>query len=146
MYPFIYIQIHMLEVRVKQLEKQAAEKEAAKEVAEKEAVEKEAARKEAAKMEASEKEAAEKEVVEKEAVETEDNEEEEDPSWQPSESSDDDSPICFRCPICFSHLYQHKNSLFFHIKYMITDEFSPPNVVERQRQLNMLIEAAICDA
>jgi hypothetical protein len=29
MYSFIYIQIHILEVRVKQLEKQAAEKEAA---------------------------------------------------------------------------------------------------------------------
>jgi hypothetical protein len=30
MFPVIYIQIHMLEVRVKQLEKQAVEKEVAK--------------------------------------------------------------------------------------------------------------------
>jgi hypothetical protein len=29
--------------------------------------------------------------------------------------------------------------------YMMMDEFSPPNVVEWHRQLNMLIEAAICD-
>jgi hypothetical protein len=42
MYPFLYIHIHMLEVRVKQLERQAAEKEVAKEVAEKEATGKEA--------------------------------------------------------------------------------------------------------
>jgi hypothetical protein len=34
MYPFIYIQIHMLEVRVKQLEKHATEKEEAKEAVE----------------------------------------------------------------------------------------------------------------
>jgi hypothetical protein len=42
MYPFLYIHIHMLEVRVKQLERQAAEKEVAKEAAEKEAAGKEA--------------------------------------------------------------------------------------------------------
>jgi hypothetical protein len=101
---------------------------AAKEVAEKEAVEKEAARKEAAKKEVGEKEVAEKEVVvkeavEKEAAEKEDNEEEEDQYWQPSESSNADGPVCFKCPICFNHLHQHKNSLFFHIKYMMTDEF-----------------------
>jgi hypothetical protein len=33
MYPFIYIQIQMFKVRVKQWEKQATEKEAAKEAA-----------------------------------------------------------------------------------------------------------------
>jgi hypothetical protein len=115
----------MLEVRVKQLEKQAAEKEAA--------------------MEAAEKEAARNEVAEKEVAEKGDDDEEEDHSWRPSESSDDDGPICFKCPICFNHLYQHKNSLFFHIKYMMTDEFFLPNVVERHHQLNRLIEAAICD-
>jgi hypothetical protein len=128
MYPFIYIQIHMLEVRVKQLEKQAIEKEAAK-VAK----------------EATEKEAVEKEADEKEATEKEDDDEEEDQSWRPSESNDDDGPVCFKCPICFNHLFRHKNSLFFHIKYMMMDDFSPPNVVERHHQLNILIEAAICD-
>jgi predicted Holliday junction resolvase-like endonuclease len=54
------IQIHMLEARVKQLEKQVAEKEAAKDAAEKEAAEKEEARKEAVEKEAVEKEATEK--------------------------------------------------------------------------------------
>jgi hypothetical protein len=130
MYPFIYIQIHVLEVRVKQLEKQVAEKEVANEAAGKEAAGKEAFGKEA---------------VEKEAAEKEDNDEEKDQSWRTSESSNDDGPICFKCPNCFNQLYQHKNSLFFHIKYMMTNEFSPPNVVERHRQLNRLIEAAICD-
>jgi hypothetical protein len=61
MYPFIYIQIHMLEARVKQLEKQTHEEFRynktllarlvpflRKEVAEKEAVKKEVAEKEAA--------------------------------------------------------------------------------------------------
>jgi flagellar biosynthesis GTPase FlhF len=129
MYPFIYIQIHMLEARVKQLEKQAAAKEAAKE-----AVEKEAARKEVAEKEVDEKEAAQKEVAEKEAAEKEDDKEEEDQPW-PLGSSNDDSPVrlhrvkrWLKCPICFNHLYQHKNSLFFHIQYMM-DEFSPHDVV-----------------
>jgi flagellar biosynthesis GTPase FlhF len=130
MYPFIYIQIHMLEVRVKQLEKQAAEKEAAKEAAEKEVAEKKAAG----------KGAVEKEASEKEAVEKEDEEEEEDQSWRPSGSNDNDghiSPIkfprvkrWFKCPICFNHLYQHKNSLFFHINYMMMDEFSMRDMVK----------------
>jgi hypothetical protein len=119
----------MLELRVKELERQATKKEAAK-------VTKEAA-----------KEAAEKEVAEKE-----DNDEEEDQSWRSSGSSDDGSPIklarvkrWFKCPICFNHLYRHKNSLFFHIKFMMKDEFSTPDMVEQHRQLNRLIEAAIGD-
>jgi cobalamin biosynthesis protein CobT len=116
------------------------EKEAAKEAVEKEVAEKEVAGKEAA-----EKSAVEKEAVEKEAAEKGDDDEEEDQSWRPSESSDDDGPVCFKCPICFNHLYQHKNSLVFHIKYMMTDEFLPPNVVEWHRQLNRLIDIAICD-
>jgi flagellar biosynthesis GTPase FlhF len=118
----------MLDVRVKQLEKQVVEKEAAKEAAEKEVAKKEAARKEA-----TEKEMVEKEVAEKEAAKKEDNDEVEDQSWQPSGSSEDDGPVdpirfsrvkrwC-KCPICFNHLYQHKNSLFFHIKYMMMGEF-----------------------
>jgi hypothetical protein len=106
------------------LKKQEAEKEATKEVAEKEATEKEAVK----------KEAAEKEVAEKE-----DDDDDEDQCWRPSESSDDNVPICF------NHLYRHNNNLFFHIKYMMTDEFSLPNMVERHRQLNKLIKAAICD-
>jgi hypothetical protein len=140
MYPFIYIQIHMLEVRVKQLEKEAAEKEVTKEAPEKEAAE----------HEATEKEAGEKEVTEKE-----DDEEEEDQSWRPSRSRDDDGPInpikfprvkhWLKCPIYFNHLYQHKNNLFFHIKYMMLDEFLMPGVVEQHRQLNRLIEVAIFD-
>jgi hypothetical protein len=138
MYTFIYIQIHMLEVSVKQLEKQAAEKEASKAA-------KEAAKKEAAEKEVAGKEAAEKEAVEKEAAEKEDDDQEEDQSWWPSESSDNDSPVCFKCPICFNHLYQHKNSLFFHIKYMTTAEFLLPNVAVQHRQFNRLIEVAICD-
>jgi hypothetical protein len=117
-----------------------AAKEAAKEAVEKEATEKEAAGKEVA-----EKEAVEKVAVEKEAAKKEDDDEEEDQSWRPSESSNEDGPVCFKCSICFNHLYQHKNNLFCHIKYMTTDEFSPPNVVKWHRQLNRLIEAAICD-
>jgi hypothetical protein len=152
MYPFIYIQIPMLEVRVKQLEKQATEKGAAKaaKAATKEAVEKEAAGKEVAK-----KEAVEKESAEKEAAEKEDDDEEEEQSWWPSGSSNTDGPLtpirflgvkcCFKCPICFNHLYQHKKNLFFHIKYMMTDEFLTPDVVVQHCQLNRLIEAAICD-
>jgi hypothetical protein len=91
------------------------------------------------------KDAAKKEVVEKEVAEKEDDGEEEDQSWWRSESRDNDSPICFKCPICFNHLYQHKNNLFFHIKFMMMDEFLPPNMVEWHCPLNMLIEAAIYD-
>jgi hypothetical protein len=89
--------------------------------------------------------AAEKEAVKKEVVEKDDDGEGEDQSWRPTESSDDEGPVCFKCPICFNHLYQHKNNLFFHIKYMMMDEFLLPNVVERHRQLNRLIKAVICD-
>jgi hypothetical protein len=103
MYPFIYIQIHILEARVKQLGKQVTVKEVAKEVAEKEAAEKE----------------------------------DDDQSW-PSGSNDDDGPVrlhrvkrWFKCPICFNHLYQHKKSLFFHIQYMMMDEFLPSNMVKQ---------------
>jgi hypothetical protein len=71
------------------------------------------------------KEVVEKEAVEKEVVEKGDN--------------NDNGPICF------NHLYQHKNSLFFHIQYMMFDAFSSPNVVKWHRQLNRLIKAAICD-
>jgi hypothetical protein len=135
----------MLEARVKQLEKEAAEKEAAKaamEVAEKEAAEKEAAGKEATQKDAVEKEAVKKEVAEKEVVEKEDDDEEEDQFW-PSGSSDDDDPVSpirfprvkrwFKCPICLNHLYQYKDNLFFHIEYMMTDEFLKPDMVEQHR-------------
>jgi hypothetical protein len=115
----------MFKVRVKQWGKQATEKEAAKETAVKEAAEKD------------------------------DDEEDEDKSWWTSGSSDDDGPIrpirfprvkhWFKCPICLNHLYQHKNSFFFHIKYMMVDEFLMPDVVEQHRQLSRLIEGAICD-
>jgi hypothetical protein len=100
---------------------------AAKEVT-KEAADKEAAGKEAVEKEAVEKEAAEKEEAEKEAAEKDEDNEEEDQSW-PSGSSDDDGPVrlhrvkhWFKCPIFFNHLYQHKNSLFFDIQYMMMDE------------------------
>jgi hypothetical protein len=72
-------------------------------------------------------------------IEKEDEVEEEDQSWQPSISSDDDGPVntirflgvkrLFKCPICFNDFYQHKNNLFFHIKYMMMDEFLMPDVV-----------------
>jgi hypothetical protein len=93
-------------------------------------------------------------VVEKEAAEKEDEEEEDQP-WRPSGSSNDEGPISpirfsrvkrwFKCLICFNHLYQHKNNLFCHIKYMMMDEFFTPDVVEQHSQLNRWIEAAICD-
>jgi hypothetical protein len=60
------------------------------------------AKKEAAGKEAAGKEAAKKGAVEKEAAEKEDNDEEEDQSWWPLERSDDDGPICFKCPIFFN--------------------------------------------
>jgi hypothetical protein len=132
----------MLEARVKQLKKQAVEKEAAKvakeaakEAAEKEAVEKEAVRKEAAEKEEVEKEAADKEAA-KEATEKEDDDKED--QFFPSGSSDNDGPVglhrvksWFKCPIYFNHLYQFKNSLLFHIQYMMMDEFLLPNVVKQ---------------
>jgi hypothetical protein len=99
--------------------------------------------KQAAEKEVVEKEVVEKEAAEKEAVEKEDDEEEEDQSWRPSGSSDNDSLVSpirfprvkrwFKCPICFNHLYQHKDILFFHIKYMMMDEFSTVDVVELHR-------------
>jgi hypothetical protein len=83
----------------------------------------------------------EKEAAEKEVTEKHDDDVEEDQSWRPSGSSDDDGPIstitfvgvkCWsKCPISFIHLYQHTNSLFFHIKYMMMDGFSTPNMVEQ---------------
>jgi hypothetical protein len=71
MYPFIYIQIHMLEVRVKQLENEArsglrygrALHARLYPFLRKEAAEKEAAKKEAAEKEVAEKEAAENPVA-----------------------------------------------------------------------------------
>jgi hypothetical protein len=136
MQSFIYIQIHMLEVRIKQLEKQATEKEAAKEAAEKEA-----AKKEVARMEAAEKETVENDAAEKEAAEKEDDDEEENQSYRPSGCRDDVSPVSlirfsrvkhwFKCPIFFNHLYQHKYSLFFHIKYKMMDEFLTSTLVEQ---------------
>jgi peptidoglycan hydrolase CwlO-like protein len=71
MYPFIYIHIHMLEARVKQLEKQAREDFRYSETLlarlapflRKKATEKEAAKKEATEKEAAEKEAAENSVA-----------------------------------------------------------------------------------
>jgi hypothetical protein len=116
---------------------------------------KEADEKELTGKEVAEKEAVEKEAAEKEAAEKEDDKEEEDQSWRPSGSNDDNGPVkpirfprfnrWFKCPICFNHLYQHKKSLFFHIKYMMMDEFSTPDVVKQHCQCNRLIEAAICD-
>jgi hypothetical protein len=107
--------------------------------------------KEVAKKEAIEKEVVEKEVAEKQATDKEDDDEEEDQSW-PSGSSDFDDPVrfprvkrWFKCPICLNNLYQHKNSLFFHIEYIMMNEFSKPDMVEQNCQLNRLIEAAICD-
>jgi t-SNARE complex subunit (syntaxin) len=78
-----------------------------------------------------------KEAVKKEAAEKEDNDdEEEDMEAWPSGSSDDDDPVSpirfsrvkrwFKCPICFNYLYEHKNTLLFHIKNFIKDETSPP--------------------
>jgi hypothetical protein len=97
-------------------------------------------KKEVAEKEAAKKEAVEKEAAKKEAIEKEDDEEEEDQQAYPSESSDDDCSVSLirfpivmhwsKCPICLNHMYQQLNSLFFHIKYFITDELSMPNVVE----------------
>jgi hypothetical protein len=60
-------------------------------------------------------------------------------AW-PSGSSDNNDPVSttrfprvkhwFKCPICLNHLYQDKDSLFFHIKNFIMDELSMPNKVE----------------
>jgi hypothetical protein len=68
-----------------------------------------------------------------------DNDDEEDQEAWPS-SSDDDGPISpirfpiikhwFKCPICLNYLYEHKNSLLFHIKNLIIDEMLTPDVIE----------------
>jgi hypothetical protein len=146
----------MLELRVKQLEKQAhgdfrhheallerlvpfVRKEADEKAAEKEVVEKVAA----------EKEAAEKEAAEKEVAEKEDDDDEEDQAW-PSGSSDDDGPVSpirfprvmclLKCHICLNYLYEHKNVLFFHIKSFIKDAMSPPDVVLQHLYLSRLLD------
>jgi hypothetical protein len=101
------------------------------------------------------KEATEKEAAKKEMVEKEDNDDEEDQQVWPSGCSNDDGPISpirfprvkrwFKCPICLNHLYQHKKSLFVHIKKIIKDELSTLDVVEQHHQLNRLLEATMCD-
>jgi hypothetical protein len=106
MYPFIYFQIHMLEVRVKQLGKQVAEKEVAK------AVRRQPRRRRSGSRWSRRRRlegAAENEA------EKEDDDEKEDQSWWPLGSSDDNAPFSpirfpgvkrwFMCPICFNHLY-----------------------------------------
>jgi hypothetical protein len=94
-------------------------------------------------------------VAEKVAAEKEDDNDEEDQQDWPSGSSDNDGPISpirflrvkhwFKCPICLNHLYQHKNSLFSHIKNFIMEELSTPDVVEQHHQLNRLLEATMSD-
>jgi hypothetical protein len=81
------------------------------------------------------KDAAEKETAEKEAAKEDDGDEEDQQVLPPRSSDDDDpvSPIRFpsvmrwlKCPICLNYLYEHKNSLLFHIESFIKDEMSPP--------------------
>jgi hypothetical protein len=76
----------------------------------------------------------EKEAAKKETAEKEEDDEKDDRSW-PSGSSDDDGPFrfprvmhWFKCSICLNHLYQHRNSLFFHIEYMMMNEFLMPDM------------------
>jgi hypothetical protein len=96
-----------------------------------------------------------KEAAKKEMAEKEDDDDEGDPLAWPSGSSDDDGPVSpirfprvkcwFKCPICLNHLYQHKNSLFGHIKNFIMEELSMPDMVKQHRQLNRLLEATMSD-
>jgi hypothetical protein len=96
-----------------------------------------------------------KEAVEKEAAEKDDDDEEEHQHAWPSRSSDDHGPISpitfprvkrwFNCPICLKHLYQHKSSLFGHIKNFMKEELAMPDVVEQHRQLNRLLQATMSD-
>jgi hypothetical protein len=96
------------------------------------------------------KEVAEKEAVEKEVTEKEDDNDEED---QQSGSSNDDGPVSpirfpiikrwFKCSICVNYLYEHKNSLLFHILNFINDAMSLPDAVEQHRHLLRLLEATL---
>jgi hypothetical protein len=74
-----------------------------------------------------------KEVAEKD----DDDDELEDQEAWPLGSSGDDGPIrfsrvkrWFKCPICLNNMYEHKNSVLFHIKNFITEEMGLPNMVE----------------
>jgi hypothetical protein len=91
-----------------------------------------------------------KEAAGKEAVKKEDDDNEEDQQAWPSGSNDDDGPASpirfprvmrwFKCPICLNYLYEHKNGLLFHIKSFIRDAMSPPDVVEQHIHLSRLLD------
>jgi hypothetical protein len=90
-----------------------------------------------------------KEAAEKEAAKEDDDDEEDQQVLPPGSSDDDDpvSPIRFpsvmhwlKCPICLNYLYEHKNSLLFHIKNFIKDEMSPPDLVEQHLHLSRLLD------
>jgi hypothetical protein len=93
--------------------------------------------------------------LKKEVTEKEDDDDEEDQQAWPSGSNDDNGPVSpiryprvtrwFKCPICLSHLYQYKNSLFGHIENFIMEESSTHEVVEHHCQLNRLHEATMSD-
>jgi hypothetical protein len=168
MYTFIYIQIHMLEARVEELVKQLVKEFQYNKVLGRrigDYMRKEVAEKEVEKKEAAEKEAEielvpleEDEVVSPPAVQADwgssdnDDDEEDQEAW-PSGSSDDEyncdeGPIkfpkvksWFKCPIYLREMYEHMNSVLFHIHSFIAEEIGPPDVVEQHRQLSRLLDA-----
>jgi hypothetical protein len=79
------------------------------------------------------KEAAETEVEIEQVSSEEDNDDEKDQEAWPSGSSDDDIPIrfprvkfWFKCPICLSNMYEHKNNVLFYINNFIAKEMGRP--------------------
>jgi hypothetical protein len=86
------------------------------------------------------KEAAETEVEIEQVSSEEDNDDEKDQEAWPSGSSDDDIPIrfprvkfWFKCPICLSNMYEHKNNVLFYINNFIAKEMGPSDVVKKHR-------------
>jgi hypothetical protein len=86
------------------------------------------------------KEAAETEVEIEQVSSEEDNDDEEDQEAWPSGSSDDDIPIrfprvklWFKCPICLSNMYEHKNNVLFYINNFIAKEMGSSDVVKKHR-------------
>jgi hypothetical protein len=141
MYPFIYIQIHMLEVRVKQLENKRLRRRLPRRRPRRQLRRRRSGRRRSRRRWLRRRQPRKRTRRRKIS-----------PGGHQEAAMTPINPIrfsrvkrWFKCLICFNHLYQHKNNLFCHIKYMMMDEFFTPDVVEQHSQLNRWIEAAICD-
>jgi hypothetical protein len=86
----------------------------------------------------------------KKATEKEDDDDEEDQQAWTSGSRDDDGSISpiriprvmrwLKCPIFLNYLYEHKNSLLFHIESFIKDAMLPSDMVKQHLHLSWLLD------